>query len=74
VSEEPPQFTLADASSMPTSISFTDQASGKLVFTIKPGGVLEAGPGLSPDEATRELFACMVKVFPDLMIYLSLSK
>lgn len=58
---ETPRF--APRSNVPEMIQFGDPA----VFRIEAGGRLVAGPGLSNDEATRALFACMVELFPDLM-------
>ena len=66
-------YQIISAKSHATAITFTDQDTQQVVFTIKPGGVLEAGPGLSDDEATRSLFASMVRIFPDLMRYLALA-
>ena len=46
---------------------------GREVFRIEPRGRLIAGEGLSDDEATRELFAVMVRAFPELMRALAAS-
>ena len=70
---EDQSFNVISYNQPPQTMTFVDQASGKVVFTLKPGGVLEAGPGLSDDEATRSLFASMVKIFPGLMRYMALA-
>jgi hypothetical protein len=48
------------------SIIFTS-TDGVEVFRIEPGGVLKAGPGLSPDAASQEMFASLARTFPDLI-------
>lgn len=55
---------LSSTQTPPLSFQTND---GREVFRIEPGGRLIAGDGLSDDEATREMFAVMVRAFPDLM-------
>jgi len=42
-------------------------SDGREVFRIGPDGVLTPGPGLSDEAATREMFATMVRLFPEMM-------
>ena len=53
--------------SVASKITFT-KVDGTHVFIINlEDGTLEAGPGLSNEEATREFFAIMVEMFPQLV-------
>jgi len=56
----------------PLAGSIVFHSGGAEVFRIDPGGVLKAGPGLSPDEASQEMFAALQRAFPVLIASLKL--
>lgn len=48
-------------------IVFCDGEGSEVFRIVRGTGQLVAGPGLSNEKATRELFACMERLFPDLL-------
>ena len=56
-------FTFSSTHPAVASVVFMND-QGEVVFKVLPRGVLEAGPGLSPEQATQELFTAMAKHFP----------
>lgn len=61
------QVGFLDSSLRAARFVFSRGEDSKPVFTIHADGQLEAGEGLSPDEATQALFAAMLRQWPDFL-------